>query len=183
MLLWRFQIWIERKQISLFDVFEPDKGVHTFVIMALTLKGSNVCTNIGSFCEILNYSQGDTINHCLVLLEGEINTHFENSSTRLEEETLKPKNRICINENVPDKTICSTEQQELSNSEEHEILVHHKQSCQTWPIIGGKFKALVNLDKGVNKLEFECPWLHGRQDLILTYEKLQNQPRYCIKRG
>lgn len=151
--------------------------------MALTLKGSNVCTNIGSFCEILNYSQGDTINHCLVLLEGEINTHFENSSTRLEEEALKPKNRICINENVPDKTICSTEQQELSNSEEHEILVHHKQSCQTWPIIEGKFKALVKLDKGVNKLEFECPWLHGRQDLILTYEKLQNQPRYCIKRG
>ena len=153
--------------------------------MALALKGSNI-TNIGSFCEILNYSQGDTINHCLVLLEGEINTRIENSSTRLEEaqeeETLKPKNNICINEDVPDKTICSTEKQELSNSEEHEILVHHKQFCQTWPIIGGKFKALVKLDKGVNKLEFECPWLHSRQDLILTYEKLQNQPRYCILR-
>lgn len=141
--------------------------------MALTLKGSNV-TNIRSFCGIFNYNQGDTINHCLVLLEGEINAPIDNTSTKPVGETLKPENRICINENVPDKN------QKLSNSEELQILVHHKESCQTWPIIGGKFKALVKLDKGINKLEFECPLLHGRQDLILTYEKLQNQTRYCI---
>lgn len=144
--------------------------------MALTGKGSGDVTNgsaSGTFCGILNYCNGNTVNHSLVLLEGEINIPIDNTSTKLAEQTLNPENGICVTENVPDKT------EEFSSSKEGQILlVHHKGSCRRWPVIKGRFKAFVKLDQGVNKLEFELASSQNKLDLILTYRKFQNQQRF-----
>lgn len=128
----------------------------------------------GEFDLVLNHKDGDIVNHSLVLLEGEITLVNDNSLTDTAEEMSNT-----LEKNTADvENYCCSGSQELSSLQEIQILVEHKESCQSWPVVGGKFKAFVKLDKGINELEIGCPSLQYKQRFTLTFTNLENQPRF-----
>ena len=131
--------------------------------------------------KIPNHKNGDIVNHSLVLLEGEIGP-VDHISMESPKETSNCHCDVINKDNVvpdSDTTRCKADNQiNLSSSKEIQILVYHEGSCQPWPVVDGKFKLFVRLQKGVNNLELDYPPLQSRLPMSLTYAPIENQPRY-----
>ena len=119
---------------------------------------------------VLKCERTETVRHSLVSLEGEIKPFTNGVSFE------NPKNdRSTEKDAVLDV-------QNLSNSKlkAKEIFIDHKGHCQSWPVIDGRFKAFVKLDKGENLVRIQCHELNLKRELRIFYEKQQNQHRYVL---
>lgn len=116
--------------------------------------------------EVLNYSDGETIDYPIVLLECQFKNDTKSDGEFGKNEVSLPKDDNDLlkdSENVP------------------QVLVETQDECKSWPVVRGAFKILVKLVPGDNNLRIKATNEKRliQKDFHLVY-KPSTLPRYCI---
>lgn len=101
--------------------------------------------------QVLNYTDGETIDYPFVLLECEIRRPVLSGHSLVDSSASKDFGN-------------DTRQRDF-------VLVNTESECRTWPVVDGGFKALLQLNTGDNLIKFKA-WASGKfmeENFKLTY--------------